>query len=405
MSDLAIHTFRQIGDSLSTENCLSSMPTVLRTRSFCFILLVACGIPLAVRAEGEWEITPESEAALARGLTWLAENQGPSGNWQSDDLGLVAMGALAFMADGHAPGRGEYGRPLERALGHILSSPQPSGLLNISNAQRDMYNHGLTTFVLGQAHGMTDDARINPVLDRALKLIAYTQCDDGGWDYRAVRKKNGHDLSLAVMQAKALRSAMDTGLEVPPEVVDLAIESVRQHYSPEGLARDAPESQQIERPGQFTYTRHGGKSTLAMAAAGVVCLQEFGQYDDWRIRKNMEVIHREIEKLKDRKVSPNGNLPFDAYTLYYVGQALYQVGGEDWQQSYPILRDAVVQSQSIKAGDVSQHGLWHAGLHVSGKPGDLYGTSVGCFILAMPNRYLPILQEGRIESFQQTAAR
>ena len=26
-----------------------------------------------------------------------------------------------------------------------------------------------------------------------------------------------------------------------------------------------------------------------MAAAGVVCLQEFGQYDDWRIPKNMEV--------------------------------------------------------------------------------------------------------------------
>ena len=48
-----------------------------------------------------------------------------------------------------------------------------------------MYNHGLATFVLGQAHGMTGDTRVGPVLDRALKLIANTQCDDGGWDYRA----------------------------------------------------------------------------------------------------------------------------------------------------------------------------------------------------------------------------
>jgi hypothetical protein len=49
------------------------------------------------------------------------------------------------------------------------------------------------------------------------------------------------------------------------------------------------------------------------------------------------------------------------------------------------------------------HGAWHdrgarSGGRVGGQPGDLYGTSVACFILAMPNRYLPILQEGKIES-------
>ena len=31
----------------------------------------------------------------------------------------------------------------------------------------------------------------------------------------------------------------------------------------------------------------------------------------------------------------------------------------------------------------------------------LYGTAVACFILAIPNRYLPILQEGKIESFRK----
>ena len=35
---------------------------------------------------------------------------------------------------------------------------------------------------------------------------------------------------------------------------------------------------------------------------------------------------------------------------------------------------------------------------MGGLPGDLYGTAVACFILAMPNRYLPILQEGKIDS-------
>ena len=37
---------------------------------------------------------------------------------------------------------------------------------------------------------------------------------------------------------------------------------------------------------------------------------------------------------------------------------------------------------------------------VGGKPGELYGTAVACFILAIPNRYLPILQEGKIESLK-----
>lgn len=53
---------------------------------------------------GGWEITTESERSLDRGLEWLAANQGPAGNWDSNDLGLVGLGALAFVAAGHAPG-------------------------------------------------------------------------------------------------------------------------------------------------------------------------------------------------------------------------------------------------------------------------------------------------------------
>ena len=274
-----------------------------------------------------------------------------------------------------------------------------------SDAQRDMYNHGLSTFVLGQAHGMqtSKDHKLNRVLDSALKLIASTQCEDGGWDYRAARQHAGHDLSLAVMQAKALRSAVDSGLEVPPEVIDLAIRSVRDHYATKG-GRGLAEAEQQKLPGQFTYSKGGGGGTIAMAAAGVVCLQEFGQYDDWRISKNMEVIHAAIRELP-RPRSRDGSMPFDAYTLYYVGQALYQVGGDYWKENYPRMRDYLADSQVSDANNPQGHGAWRdhgarGGGRVGGKDGELYATSVGCFILGIPNRYLPILQEGRIESFK-----
>jgi hypothetical protein len=311
------------------------------------------------------------------------------------------------MSAGYASGRGKHGAEIERSLDYVLNHARPSGLLNISHAQRDMYNHGLSTFVLGQAQGMTSsrDQRLSAVLDRALRLITLTQCDDGGWDYRARRTARGHDLSLVVMQAKALRSAMDSGLDVSSEVVDKAIRSVREHYAPRGARRDADEAEIRALPGQFTYSKGGGGATIAMAAAGVVCLQEFGQYEDWRIRKNMEVIGAAIDELPPAS-SRNGTMPFDAYTLYYVGQALYQVGGEDWQRHYPKLRDYLVATQRAQQDRQDIHGSWRdqgakGRGRVGGKPGDLYATSVACFILAMPNRYLPILQEGRIESLQR----
>jgi hypothetical protein len=359
-------------------------------------------------AQAEDELTPQSEAALERGLDWLARNQGPEGNWGSSDLGLVSMGALAFMSAGHAPGRGKYGKELDKALDYVVSRAKPSGLLNIADGQRDMYNHGLATFVLGQAHGITTskDRKLNRVLDSALKLIANTQCEDGGWDYKAHRQQNGHDLSLAVMQAKALRSAVDSGLEVPPEVIDLAIRSVREHYAPQG-GRNLTESEQQKMPGQFTYSKGGGGGTIAMAACGVVCLQEFGQYDDWRIPKNMEVIGAAIRDVP-RPRNRDGSMPFDAYTLYYVGQALYQVNGEHWKDNYPKLRDYLIDSQVGDQNNSGAGGSWRdhgarGGGRVGGREGELYGTSVACFILAIPNRYLPILQEGKIESFRNKA--
>lgn len=338
------------------------------------------------------EITAASDQTLNRGLAWLARNQTVRGNWDSDDLGLVSMGALAFLSAGHLPGRGPYGETVERAISYVVDHVKPSGLLNAADSQRDMYNHGLATFVLGQTFGMTEDPRVGQALDKALKLIAQTQCEDGGWDYRARRQRRGHDLSLVVMQAKALRSAVDSGFEVRNDVIRLAIQSVREHYKAENNARGFDERARFG-PGQFTYD--GNRSTLAMAACGVVCLQEFGQYDDWRIPKNLEVIDREIGRLRIQ--TGNGEIPFDAYTLYYVGQALYQVGGTPWEKNYPLLREAIIKTQLRRPDNSGEDGSWRDTRWVHGRPGMLYGTSVGCFLLSIPNRYLPILQEGRIE--------
>ena len=137
-----------------------------------------------------------------------------------------------------------------------------------------------------------------------------------------------------------------------------------------------------------------------MAAAGVVCLQEFGQYDDWRIPKSMEPVTAAIAAVKPQ-AQHNGTMPFDAYTLNYIGQSLYQVGGKGWKDHYPKLRDCLVASQQLDPKNPAHNGTWAAQGQVTGKPGELYSTSVAVFILAIPNRYLPILQEGPIDGLRQ----
>jgi hypothetical protein len=139
-----------------------------------------------------------------------------------------------------------------------------------------------------------------------------------------------------------------------------------------------------------------------MAACGVVCLQEFGEYDDWRIPKNMDVIHAAI--MSSRLTTHDGKVPFDAYTLYYVSQAIYQVGGLHWKECYPRLRDALVASQVRDPTDRRHDGRWKDGNRVGGKEGELYGTAVACFVLAIPNRYLPILEQARTDLLRARSA-
>jgi hypothetical protein len=365
----------------------------------CLILAAAIAASSGtVRAVGKWETNAGSERAANLGLAWLANNQGKEGNWDTQDLGLVSLGALAFLSAGNTPETGKYRENVRKALDYVLANAKPSGMLNITGDRKDMYNHGLATFVLTQAYGMSNDKRLGRTLRKAVKLIIDVQCKDGGWDYVGARQAKGHDLSLAVMQAKALRGSMDIGIHIPRETIAMAIKSVQGYYRSQGKADDLAarynwSEEGARSPGRFTY--NGRQGTTAMAAAGAVCLQEFGKYDDYRIRRSINAVLSDIDT--KMKVSP-GHVPFDAYTMLYVSQSLYQVGGKVWQDGYPKIRKAIVDTQTVKTASNSvsadDHGSW-AGGRVGGKSGLMFGTAVAVFSLNIPNRYLPILQEGK----------
>ena len=74
----------------------------------------------ALNTPAENEITPEMRIAVERGLEYLKSQQNSDGSFgrgrYGKNVGIAALAALAFMADGSLPGRGPYGDQVERAL-------------------------------------------------------------------------------------------------------------------------------------------------------------------------------------------------------------------------------------------------------------------------------------------------
>src|SRR5437870_3769871 len=70
-------------------------------------------------------ITPATQLAIDAGLAYLQREQHADGsfgtNQQHDNVAITSLCGLAFMAGGHQPGRGRYGRTVTRALQYILA--------------------------------------------------------------------------------------------------------------------------------------------------------------------------------------------------------------------------------------------------------------------------------------------
>jgi hypothetical protein len=322
-------------------------------------------------------ITRQTDQAIERGLAYLARTRNADWSFGTNayrgNVAVTSLGGIAFMAGGHQPNRGPYGRLVTEALRFVLSQENRDGrhpgFLHNPNAtpHGPMYGHGFGTLFLAEVSGMVHDRKLREEVDaklhKAVQLILDSQNAEGGWRYNP--ESRDADLSVTICQIMALRAARNAGVVVPKGKVDRCVEYVKRC--------------QNKREGWFSYMAQGGgggQQGFARTAAGVVALYSAGIYKGPEIEKGLDFLARN---------RPNGGFlgrpdMHYFYGHYYAVQAMWSAGGDYWKEWYPAIRDELLARQNAD-------GAWMDPICSH------YGTAMACIILQIPNNYLPILQK------------
>jgi len=310
------------------------------------------------------EITPELRETLTRGFAYLQSQQNNDGSFgrarYGKHVGITALCALAFMAEGSLPGSGRFGDEVERALEFVLDHATDAGLLAAETSHGPMYGHGFAALFLGEIYGMNPhDKRVRDALVKAVDIIIGTQNDEGGWRYNPL--PYDADISVTICQIMALRSARNAGIKVPKRTIDRAVQYVR-------------DCQNVD--GGFRYMKTTGGSAWPRTAAGVASLFYAGIYEDDSIDRGLDYLMRTATPGR-----ANTGQAHYYYGHYYAVQAMYLAGGDYWARWWPAVRGELIAKQASNGGWLDHYA------------GGAYSTAMSLIILQMPNRYLPIFQK------------
>jgi hypothetical protein len=333
--------------------------------------------------------TTLTEAAVARGLRWLANHQNSDGSWSlagfrragdcncsgegfyKDKAPGTALALLPFLGAGQTHLAGKYSGTVSRGVRWLIEHQAADGDLRAGASDKAMYAHGQATIVLCEAFAMTGDEKLRGPAQRALDFIALAQYDDGGWRYTPGPRKLQGDTSVVGWQLMALQSARAANLNVPAETWQRAGEFLDSVQHRDGAL--------------YSYQTDLGP-TPAMTAEGLLCRMYLG----WR--KDRPGIVRGSRWLLDNH-SPSAKEP-NFYYWYYGTQVLHHYGGREWDEWNLHMRDVLVNSQETR-GHVA--GSWAPRDKYDRDGGRIYTTSLAICTLEVYYRHLPIFRRLELE--------
>ncbi|QDV72389.1 hypothetical protein [Botrimarina mediterranea] len=352
--------------------------------------------------------SPASEAAVARGLKWLADHQNPDGTWSlihtagecrgrcdhpakvpgkdpfNDSLtSATGLALLPFLGAGETHKRGRYRRVIRNGLSALvrlgkLDEDNPG--LTWADSGR-MYAHGICAIVLCEAYGLTKDPELRAPAQAALAYLAYAQDPaGGGWRYRP---QEAGDTSVTGWQIMALKSGMLAGFQTPPRIASRASQFLDSASTDNGSRYGylaAPEPVDGAEPPPYN-------GTPTLTAVGLLCRMYLGwDHDDDRLARGVERLAKEGPR--------SGNF----YHNYYAAQTIFHhTGGVGpvWREWNEKVRDQLVEQQATRGHE--RGSWWIEGPH-NDRGGRLYATALATMTLEVYYRYLPLYQSEAIQT-------
>ena len=326
--------------------------------------------------------TAGSEAAVERGLAWLAAHQHEDGSWWFDltdgpckgrcrhsgvvgsSTAATGLALLCFLGHGETQEAGQYQETVRRGLYYLQSrikfTPKGADL-----QEGTMYGHAIATLALTEAYGMTQDPTILPLAQKALDFIATAQHKDGGWRYSPGQPG---DMTVSGWQMMALQSGRLSGLQVP---------------SPTAMSFERfLDSAQNDRGSRYSYLP-GADPTPTPTAVGLLCRMYLG----WS---------RDISPMREgaKYLAGLGPSRTDIYFDYYATQVLHHFGEPWWEEWNERQREHLIRTQE-RAGH--EAGSWHFPDEHGDQGGRLYSTAMAILILEVYYRYLPLYGERAVD--------
>ena len=346
-------------------------------------------LTMALPAHAEPRKHEAFEVAVDKALTRLKDNQNPDGSWNSGggprDPAVTALCVMAFLSAGHVPGEGPYAATVEKGVRYVCSQQQRNGVFasqQIGNTV--MYSHGICTLMVAEVIGLLPDRReasdLRQRLTAAVQLIRAAQCQregEGGWRYS--KKPADADMSVTAWQIMALRAAKNVGCDVPPTVIDRAVEYVNN-------CRD-------RNTGGYRYTR-GGNVTIACTGASVLSLELCGK-EYHKSQDSMDATNYVLGRIRaDIDRAGPAHVRFQQhffYGVYYTAQAMFQIGGKTWEKYREYLHWLLLNPEGHPQ---SAGGDWRGVSGDDHMAGPNYCTAMAVLALTVEYRFLPIYQRG-----------
>jgi hypothetical protein len=327
----------------------------------------------------------ESEAAVGRGLAWLAhvqKKEGTVGYWEydgtdsKDRISATGLALLPFLAAGqtHKPGKDNlYRDHVNRGLDFLLKQQKADGSFSTGS-----YSHAIATVAVCEAFGMTSDkTKLLRAAQAAIDFIQKGQAPNGSWGYNLTIPDEG-DTSIVGWQIQALHSAkMCKDLKVSQAVLTKAMKFL------DSVASGATKS-------MYGYKR-AGDPTPTRTAIGLLCRYYLNGWGP-----NHPGLRDGVAYLM-RTHPPTAEKGYDMYYYYYATQIIHFHEGDAWSKDWnPKMRDFLLAKQRKDTGKVELDGSWDkdSSPWMGSHCGRLGTSCMALLTLEVYYRHLPLYGRG-----------